>query len=105
MRSRQDSSMPRCAGCRTEMTLRRFLSVILSVILGALLWPGAAPAEVVDRSASVQASGQLTQLAEAALVVPTENRHAVAAQAGDVNGDGALDVLVWHRPFDEPPLG
>jgi len=63
-----------------------------------------ATAEVIDRSVSVSATGQVTQLVQASSLLAVENRNAVAGTAADVDGDGDLDVLVFHRLPDEPPF-
>ena len=79
-------------------------SAIPSVLLALLLWPGPLRAEIVDRSIQIDASGQVTQLAASAQALTTENRNAVAGGAADLNGDGSLDVIVWHRLPEEAPI-
>jgi hypothetical protein len=69
-----------------------------------LLRVGSAAAETIDATVTVAASGQLPLLAVASAAVPQENRNAVAGGAGDLDGDGHLDVLIWHRLPEEPPL-
>ena len=84
-----------------RLVRRRSLLEGLSLVL---LWHGPVGAEVVDQSVSVLADAQLTQLAETATLLPLENRNAVAGGTADLDGDGDLDILIWHRLPDEPPF-
>jgi len=75
-----------------------------SLVVWWVLLPLSAAADVIDQSVSIPADGQLTQLVQASSLLAVENRNAVAGGASDLDGDGDLDVLLFHRLPEEPPF-
>lgn len=77
-------------------------NLIVWAAAAALAAPHAALAEVLDRTATVSVSAQITRLTPTEFTAELDQRNAVTGAVADLDLDGDQDLLIAHRVPGEP---